>query len=125
MGFDIFRLYLTYSEIVCSSRGELTDVIKYAALCRIPRLASSCPWEFTLLSLTREVRTNEDVSPKFAYFELRNTRRPNVTSPDYLSNLLGTLDRDGNADSNRSGERKFLRHIVPGNFGGLIVAWVA
>ncbi len=31
-----------------------------------------------------------------------NTCRPNVTSPDYLPNLLSTLDRDGNADSNRS-----------------------
>ncbi len=37
-------------------------------------------------------------------------------SPDYLPNLLGTLDRDGNADSNRSGG-EFLGHIVPGNFG--------
>ncbi len=28
------------------------------------------------------------------------------TSPDYLPNLHGTLDRDGNADSNRSGGKK-------------------
>ncbi len=44
-------------------------------------------------------------------------------SPDYLHILLGTLDRDGNADSNRSGVKKFqgkkfLGQIVPGNFGG-------
>ncbi len=35
---------------------------------------------------------------------LRNACRP--TSPDYLPNLLGTLDRDGNADSNRSAGKK-------------------
>ncbi len=112
-----------YSEEDCSSRGELTDVIKYAALCRITGLASFRPREFTLPSLTREVRTAEDASLKFAYLVLRNAHRPNVTSPDYLPNLLGTLDRDGNADSNRSGGKKclgkkFLGHIVPGNFGG-------
>ncbi len=39
-------------------------------------------------------------------------------SPDYLPNLLSTLDHDGNADSNRSGGKKFLGQIVPGNFGG-------
>ncbi len=32
--------------------GELTDVIKYAALCRITGLASSRPREFTLPSRT-------------------------------------------------------------------------
>ncbi len=100
-----------YSEEDCSSRGELTDVIKYAALCRITGLASSHPREFTLPSLTREVRTTEDASPKFAYLVLRNTRRPNVKSPDYLPNLLGSLDCDGNADSNRSGGKK-----VPGTY---------
>ncbi len=47
--------------------------------------------------------------------------RPNVTSPDHLPNLLGTLDRDGNADSNRSRGKKFLGHIVSGNFGGKAV----
>ncbi len=89
-----------YSEEDCSSRGELTDIIKYAALCRITGLVSLRPREFTLPSLTREVRITEDASP------------------DYLPNLLGSLDRDGNADSNRSGGKKFLGHIVPGNFGG-------
>ncbi len=54
------------------------------------------------------VRTTEDASPKFAYLVLRNVRRPNVMSPDYLPNLC-TLDRDGNADSNRSGGKKFLK----------------
>ncbi len=44
---------------------------------------------------------------KFAYLVLRNARRP--TSPDYLPNLLGTLDPNGNTDSNRSGGKK-----VPG-----------
>ncbi len=107
-----------YSEEDCSSRGELTDVIKYATLCRITGLASSRLREFTLPSPTREVRTPEDASPKFVYLVLRNARKPNVTSPDYLPNLLGTLDLDGNADSNRSGGKKFLGHIVPGNFGG-------
>ncbi len=95
-----------YSEEDCSSRGELTDVIKYIALCRITRLALFRPWELTLPSLTREVRTTEDASLKFVFLVLRNTHSPNVKSPDYLSNLLGTLDRDWNADSNRSGGKK-------------------
>ncbi len=69
-----------YSEEDCSSRGKLTHVIKHAAVCRITGLA--------LPSLTREVRTTEDSSLKFAYLVLRNTRRPNVKSPDYLPNLL-------------------------------------
>ncbi len=50
------------------------------------------------------VRTTEDASPKFAYLVLRNVRRP--TSPDYLPNLLSSLDRDGNADIIRSGVNK-------------------
>ncbi len=95
-----------YNEEDCSSRGELTDVIKYAALCRITGLASSRPQEFTLPSIICEVWTNEDACPKFAYLVLRNARRPNVTSPDYLPNLLGTLDCDGNADSSRSSGKK-------------------
>ncbi len=77
-------------------------------------LASFCLRELT----TRAVRTTEDASPKFAYLVLRNTHRPNVKSTDYLPNLLGSLDRDGNADSNRFAGKKFLVHIVPGNFGG-------
>ncbi len=36
-----------YSEEDCSSRGELTDIIKYAALCRITGLASFRPREIT------------------------------------------------------------------------------
>ncbi len=72
----------------------------------------------TLPSLTREVRTTKDARLRFAYLVLRNMRRPNVTSPDYLPNLLGTLDHDGNADSNRSRGEKFLGHIDLGNFGG-------
>ncbi len=114
-----------YSEEDCSSRGELTDVIKYAAICRITGvlpnsapcqimhpllvglgvgvgeglglgvglglgnqvaistrgciiwqgcrfqhntgLALFRPRELTLQSLTCEVRTTEDASPKFAY----------------------------------------------------------
>ncbi len=118
-----------YSEQDCSSRCELTDVIKYTAVCRITGLASFHPQELTLPSLTREVQTTEDAKPKFAYLVLRNARRPNVKSQDYLPNLLSSLDHDGNADSNRSGEKMFLAHIVPDNFGGnyteLIVAWVA
>ncbi len=39
---------------------------------------------------TCEVQTTEDASPKCAYLVLRNMRRPNVKSPDYLPNLLGT-----------------------------------
>ncbi len=72
----------------------------------------------TLPSLTRDVRTTEGASPKFAYLVLRNTRRPNVKSPDYFPNLLDTWVRDGNADNNRSGGKKFLGHIFSGNFGG-------
>ncbi len=106
-----------YSEEDCSSQGELTDVIKYAALCRITGLVSSRSREITRPSLTREVRTTDDASPKFAHLVLRNACRPNVTSPDYLPNL-GSLDHDGNADSNRSGGKKFLGHIVQGNFIG-------
>ncbi len=64
----------------------------------------------------------EDASQIFVYLVLRNTCRPNVTSSDYLPNLLGTLDRDGNAESNRSEGKevpgkKFLGHFVPGNYG--------
>ncbi len=62
--------------------------------------------DFTLPSIICEVRTNEDACPEFAYLVLRNARRPNVTSPDYLPNLHGTLDRDGNADSSRSSGKK-------------------
>ncbi len=99
-----------YSEEDCSSWGELTDVIKYAALCRITGLASFHPREFTLLSLAKSELPRMQV--RDLYLVLRNACRPNVTSPDYLPNLLGTLDRDGNADSNRSGGKKFLGHIV-------------
>ncbi len=70
----------------------------------------------------REVRTPEYASPKFAYLVLRNTCRPNVKSPDYLPNLLGILDRDGNADSNRSEGKNSMGHISPGNFGGKMLA---
>ncbi len=98
--------YCKYSEENCRSQGELTDVIKYAALCRITGLVSSRPQECTLPSRTCEFRSTEEMSPKFAYI-LRNVCRPK--SPDYLPILLGTLDRDGNADSNRSGVRN-----VPG-----------
>ncbi len=87
-----------YSEEDCSSQGKLTDIIKYAALCRIT-------------GLTHEVRTTEDASPKFAYLVLRITCRHTVKSPDYLPNLLGSLDHDENADSNRSGGKK-----VPGTY---------
>ncbi len=60
-------------------------------------------------------------------------RRPNVKSPEYFPNLLGSLDRDGDADSNRSGSKQLLGHNVPGHFGWKsslcfterIVAWVA
>ncbi len=38
-------------------------------------------------------QTTEDTSHTFAYLVLRNTHRP--TSPDYLPNLLCTLDHDG------------------------------
>ncbi len=72
----------------------------------------------TLPSLTREVWTTEDACLRFVYLVLRNTHRPNVKSPDYLPNLPSTLDRDGNADSNWSGWKKFLGHIDPGNFSG-------
>ncbi len=65
--WSLIYLVCKYSEEDCSSRGELTDVIKYAALCRITGLASFRPWEFTLPSRTHEVRTTEDASPKFAY----------------------------------------------------------
>ncbi len=46
---------------------------------------------------------------------LRNTHRPNVKSPDYLPNLLCSLDRDGNTDSNRSGGENVLGE--KSNFG--------
>ncbi len=49
-----------------------------------------------VMALSREVRTNEDASPKLAYLVLRNVCRHNVKSPDYLPILLSTLDRDEN-----------------------------
>ncbi len=76
-------LVCKYSEDDCSSRSERTDVLKYAT-----GLASFRPQELILPSLTREVRTNEDESPKFAYLVSRNTRTPNVKPPDNLPNLL-------------------------------------
>ncbi len=116
----VYLIYLvcTYSEESSSSWGELTDVIKYAAFCRITGLASFCPQELTLPSLTREVWTTKDASPKFAYLVLRNTHRPNVKSTRLFALSSLYLDHDGNADSNRSGGKKFQGHIVPGNFGG-------
>ncbi len=66
--FDIF--FCIYSQENCSSQDELIDVIKYTSVCRITRLASFRPRELTLLSLTREVWTTEDASPKFAYLVL-------------------------------------------------------
>ncbi len=92
--------FCKYSEEDCSSQGELTDVIKYAAVCRITGLVSFHLHELTLPSLNREVRATEDASLKFAYLVLRNTRRPNVKSSDYLLNLLGT--KTTMEDSNRS-----------------------
>ncbi len=65
----------------------LSSTLLFAEL---PDFMSFRPQELTLPSLTREVRTTEDASPKFAYLLLRNTRRPNIKSPDYLPNLLGT-----------------------------------
>ncbi len=53
----------------------------------------------SLPSRTCEVQTIEDASPN-------------------LPNILGTLNLDGNADSNRSGGKKFLGQNIPGNFGG-------
>ncbi len=107
-----------YNEEDCSSRVEMTDVIKYAAVCRITGLASFHPQELTLPSLTCEVRTTEDASLKFVYLVLRNAAQTYryVTRLFVQSSLY--LDRHGNADSNRSGGKKFLGHIVPGNFGG-------
>ncbi len=106
---------------VAEASGLIWSTLLFAELPDLRR-------EITLPSRTREVRTTEDARLKFAYLVLRYVRRPNITLPDYLPNLLGSLDRDGNADSNRSGGG----HIVPGNFDGkaacyteLIVAWVA
>ncbi len=65
----------------------LSSMLLFAEL---PDFTSFRPQELTLPSLTREVRTTEDASPKFAYLLLRNTRRPNIKSPDYLPNLLST-----------------------------------
>ncbi len=96
---------------IAAAEANLLTLSSTLLFAELPYLRRSSAG-FTLPSLTREVRTTEDATPKFAYLVLRNVRRPNVTSPDYLPNLLGTLDRDGNADSNRSGGKKFLGHIV-------------
>ncbi len=56
-------------------------------------VSSSVRGRLTLPRLTSEVRTTKDASPNFAYLVLRNTCRPNVRSPDYLLNLLGTGPR--------------------------------
>ncbi len=95
----LIYLVCKYSEEDCSSRGEMTDVIKYAAVCRITGLASLRPREITLSSLTREVQTTEQV---------RNLCTWYWVIPEYFPNLLGTLDCDGNADSNRSGGKSSL-----------------
>ncbi len=98
--------YCKYSEENCSSRGKLTwrFQVRCCSICRITGLASSRPRMSTLPRRTYEIQTTEDAILKFAYLVLRNTRRP--TSPDYLPNLHGTLDRNGNADSNRSAGKK-------------------
>ncbi len=62
--FDIvFRRYVDI--------GELTDVIKYAAV-PFAGLVSSRPQEFALPSQTCKVRTTEEASPNFANLVLRN-----------------------------------------------------
>ncbi len=42
-------------------------------------------------------------------------------SPEYLPNLHNTLDHDGNAESSRSGKKKFQGQICPDNFGVKVV----
>ncbi len=57
--------YCKYSEGNCSSQGELTDVIKYAALSRITGLVSSRPLEFTPqveLAKSELPRTKSEIS---------------------------------------------------------------
>ncbi len=104
----LIYLVCKYSEEDCSSRGELT-VSKYAAVCRI---ALFRPRKLTLPSLTREVRTTEDASPKFEYLVLRNTHRPNVTSPDYLPIFSVLRARWKHRQQQVSGNS--------GNFGGKV-----
>ncbi len=70
--FDI--IYHKYSVEDCTSQGELTDDIKYAALCRITGLASSRARGFTLPSRTRKVWTTEVACPKCAYLVMRNVQ---------------------------------------------------
>ncbi len=77
MEFDIIFRYCKYSEENCSGQGELTDVIKYAA---------------ELLDLRRPIHE------KFRTCKVRTTE-------DACPNFLCTFDHDGNADSNRPGEK--------------------
>ncbi len=98
--------------------SEMTDVIKYAAVCRITGLASSRPRD-TLPSLTREARTTEDTSLTFTYLVLRNTRRPNIRHQT-ISLIFSVLRprRKHRQQQVWGGKKKFLGHIFPGNFGG-------
>ncbi len=68
--FDIFCC--KYSEEDCSSRGELTDIkllfhLQNYRTCVVPSAGVHTPE-------SREVRTTEDASPKFAYLILRNVQ---------------------------------------------------
>ncbi len=86
--------YCKYSEGNCSSQGELTDVIKYAALSRITGLVSSRTLEFTPqveLAKSELQRTNSEIC------------------------ILG-IEKHQQV----WGKNKFLGQIVPGNFGGKV-----
>ncbi len=58
----------------------------------------------TLPSRTRKVQTTEDAN-EICVLGIEKHAQTYVTRL-YLPNLLGTLDRDGNADSNMSGGEK-------------------
>ncbi len=103
--FDIFCLIVnTVRKIAVAKASWLTlsSTLLFAELpdlCRPIRGSSHFLVEIAKSELPR--------MQVLAYLVLRNARRP--TSPDYLPNLLGTLDRNGNSESNRSGGKK-----VPG-----------
>ncbi len=104
---------ITVAEVSCLMLSSTQLFAELPDLRRSVRRSSH-----SLPSLTREVQTTEDASLKCAYLVLRNMRRPNVKSPDYLPNLLHTKTAMETQTATGLGEKRFLGHIFPGHFGG-------
>ncbi len=106
-----------YSEEDCSSRGELTDVIRYAAVCRITRLyvapsagahtpeSNSCKSELPRMQV-RNLRT--------CYWE---TRADLTLSHQTICLIFSVLRPGWKCRQQQVWGKKFLGHIFPGSFG--------